>query len=359
MAASSNNNLTASTLSQGKPLRQSNMELLRIVAMMMVLGVHANFLALGSPIKDIASMNSVWRVFFESLCIGCVNLFVMLSGWFTITPKWRSVFSLLFQVLFFILVAQLFRSCYIEDIPFSPYETVMELLNGYWYVSAYLGVYLLSPVLNKFLQNSNLKEIGYILISFYIFQTLFGWIVNNDFIAKGYSTFSFIGLYVLAYWLRRIKDKIAINGLVLFIFSVIVNSIYYYLPVGDTCLRMCSYTNPLNIIGCCGLLIWFSNLNIKLNRVINWLSASSFAVYLIHINPLLGRFYLDYCKYMYSSFSGCEYLALLFISLVGVFMGGVIIDQIRLFIWSKCVLPLYQRGVGILDLNKGREYTIS
>lgn len=37
------------TTIESKPPRLSNIELLRIIAMFMVLGVHANFYALGTP----------------------------------------------------------------------------------------------------------------------------------------------------------------------------------------------------------------------------------------------------------------------------------------------------------------------
>ena len=40
------------------------------------------------------------RMLFESLAIVCVNVFVLISGWFGIRPKWKSVTNFLFQVFF-------------------------------------------------------------------------------------------------------------------------------------------------------------------------------------------------------------------------------------------------------------------
>jgi len=66
-----------------KAERLSNIELLRIVAMFLVLVVHSDFFSLGAPTSmEIANspMQSYVRIFIESFSIVCVNVFVMISG---------------------------------------------------------------------------------------------------------------------------------------------------------------------------------------------------------------------------------------------------------------------------------------
>ena len=41
------------------------------------------------------------KAYAEQLCIICVNVFVLISGWFGIRPCVKGVLSLLFQVYFF------------------------------------------------------------------------------------------------------------------------------------------------------------------------------------------------------------------------------------------------------------------
>ena len=70
--------------------RDSNMELLRVVAMLLVCIVHANFRALPVPTHEEVFPNvssSILRYFTESVSIICVNLFVLLSGWYGIKFK--------------------------------------------------------------------------------------------------------------------------------------------------------------------------------------------------------------------------------------------------------------------------------
>ena len=70
------------------------MELLRIVAMVLVLVVHACDASFGAPAKmQIAEtpLISTVKLFMESIVIVCVNLFVLLSGWYGIKAKKNSL----------------------------------------------------------------------------------------------------------------------------------------------------------------------------------------------------------------------------------------------------------------------------
>ncbi len=70
--------------------RLVSFELLRIFAMLMVLGLHANFAALHVPdAYSILTFSGIGRVLCQSLCIVAVNVFVMISGWFGIKPSMR------------------------------------------------------------------------------------------------------------------------------------------------------------------------------------------------------------------------------------------------------------------------------
>ena len=67
--------------------RDSNMELLRVVSMLLVLVVHAGFRALSvpTPAEAVSAPGStLLRFFSESASIICVNVFVLLSGWYGI-----------------------------------------------------------------------------------------------------------------------------------------------------------------------------------------------------------------------------------------------------------------------------------
>lgn len=78
-------------------VRQSNFELLRIVAMFMVMMLHVNFLALGRPsVEDAGSapLATFTRILFEVMSVGSVDLFVLISGWFGIKANRKSLLHL-------------------------------------------------------------------------------------------------------------------------------------------------------------------------------------------------------------------------------------------------------------------------
>ena len=92
--------MTATTISTSKPkVRQSNFELLRIIAMFMVLILHADFGALGQPDKA-EIMNfpfaATLRVILEMASIVAVNVFVLISGWFGIRHSIKGITMSLF-----------------------------------------------------------------------------------------------------------------------------------------------------------------------------------------------------------------------------------------------------------------------
>ena len=87
--------------------RDSNMELLRIIAMLLVMIVHANFRALPVPTYEEANneiLSSILSFFTESFSIICVNLFILLSGWYGIKLKIERLVEFIFQVGFFSIV---------------------------------------------------------------------------------------------------------------------------------------------------------------------------------------------------------------------------------------------------------------
>lgn len=83
--------------------RDSNIELLRILSILLVMILHANYLALDPPSQAAISSsygNAFIQVYIEALSCVCVNVFILISGWFGIHFKIVRLAELIFQVLF-------------------------------------------------------------------------------------------------------------------------------------------------------------------------------------------------------------------------------------------------------------------
>lgn len=199
-----------------KKERESNIELLRLLAMFLVLIVHADFFSLEIPTpKDTITTptNAFIRLFFESSSIVCVNVFVLISGWFGIKPNTKSFCNFVFQCLFFLIgIYIILLICGLTSLSAKGLAGCFCMLKWNWFIKAYIGLYILSPVLNAFIKNAEKKSYENVLVAFFVFQTLYSWLTGAAvFFESGYSTMSFIGLYLLArylkiYQLKKIKN---------------------------------------------------------------------------------------------------------------------------------------------------------
>ena len=80
----------------------------------------------------------------------------------------------------------------------------------YWFFWMILGTYLIMPIFNKWLANSDLKEAEYFL-AIWLITTIFDFTINQPFPVKLTYFVSPIGLVVLGYYLRYTERKIFKN----------------------------------------------------------------------------------------------------------------------------------------------------
>ena len=200
------------TIRQNSKKRDSNIELLRLLAMFLVLVVHADFFSLGIPAQSevmSSPVSTFTRFFFESMSIVCVNVFVLISGWFGIHPSKKGFCNFVFQCLFFsfgtYLLFVLFGKTH-----FSVKEVAgcLFLREWNWFIRAYIGLYILAPVLNAYVLTVERRKQKQILMCFFLFQTIYSWLNGAAvFFVDGYSTMAFIGLYLLARYINVFKPR--------------------------------------------------------------------------------------------------------------------------------------------------------
>lgn len=325
--------------------RHTNMELLRILAMFLVLSVHANFYALGSPTAITISENpiaSATRIVLCVTCCMCVNLFILISGWFSIKPSLRGFCKFAFQCLYFSLgiyaVMILTNNAQLSllDVSRCFYFTQWD-----WFVKAYIGLYIIAPALNAFVEKISKKQLQLFLVSFYLFQTLYSVRGSAVFIESGYSTFSFIGLYMIGrylgkYGLPSIRNKQLIAAVA--VPTLFTSVVYYFDAMRDTFMfsGMClSYANPIMIVAAAAFTLLFGRLNVRYNRYINFISASAFAAYLFHYDPHILDYFCTNSQKIYATFNGLSCIGLEMVFIVIVFAISVILDQPRKYLWNK------------------------
>lgn len=309
--------------------------------MFLVLVVHANFWSLEQPTIDDftdSPLNAWCRTFFQSSAIGCVNVFILISGWFGIKPSVKGFCNFLFQTGFFQF--GIYGTMVLTGLASLSLKGIAECLcfsSVSWFIISYACLYVLSPMLNAFLKSASQRQLLGTLIGFYTIQTIWGWKGTAPFFFEGYSTTSFIGLYMLARYVKLYAFQLLKKfGGIIYIASIVINSILFYAQIKlNIQIPIYAYLNPFVIAGALGLLIIFARLEVPTNTLINWIASSAFAVFLVHTNPNISYdYFIPFICHIYESYNGILCLLTILLTLICIFLTSIIFDQPRKYLWK-------------------------
>ncbi len=347
-----------------KEERKSNFELLRIISMLFIILWH--FIYHGNIWSNSSQLSSYFWSFLTSLIYIHVNLFVLLSGYFNCEKKFRLSKAIsinnsiwFYSVIFVLLGIFVFN----KNIP--TIEIIKSLLPitfwDYWFLTCYLLLYFLSPILNTVINNIDNKKYKKIILVYFILLIFMPYITNGEFynVDSGYSLINFVFLYLLGAYLKKnpiqdsyhfkkcSKNKIKLILLNLYIFTAFVNFLIYIFGnnlinfdndlvkyIGSNLINgFLAYNNPLLIAGCVAFFLYFSLLDFK-NRYINIISKYVLGCYLITENN-----YIRDILYNSIGFNKMHYsitiIPKLFLFVFIVFICCILIEAIRQFIFRK------------------------
>ena len=326
--------------------RDSNIEILRIVAMLLVLIVHACFLSIGKPTQDEIFMSPIpisLRFLTESLSDICVNIFIFISGWFGIRSKNKRFLELIFQVWFMSIALYVIFWILGREGSWSlqRWINIFIYFNGNWFVLSYIVLYIISPLLNSFAENTPRSRFKDLLIAFFVAQTIFGFIYNTNFFSYGYSPLSFIGLYLLARYIRlypnrwTVKSKWFDIGMYLCTsFLTMLCAMTYTITTGKTDRLFYAYTSPLIIIGAIYFFLCFSKIKFQ-SKSVNWVASSAFAVFLLHTDPIFFMpYYLGPIRRWFYGETLAMFIVNTSVRILCVFVIAIFIDKIRIAVWN-------------------------
>ncbi len=336
-------------------MRQANIELLRLISIILIVILHADFYSLGAPDYDVLTQNSlaaISQIAIEAFAICSVNVFVFISGWFGIRPSKKSFCNLIFQMLYFTVGIYLFTTITgLTTFNIGGVKTVVFLTNNGWFIRSYILLMIVSPILNKYIDTAEKKEFKRIIIFFFVFQSIYGWLFGvAAFFDNGYSTMSFIGIYLLARYIKIYQPRFSslkrYYDLIIFLFSSVVLTIIAiypaYLSNSYRVMQLFAYNNPIVIIMSVFLFLYFNKLKYN-NKFIVKLASSSFAIYLLHCNPnIMTEYFVKPIKYFYSNFNGVESFGLITAIVITYIITALILDVPRKFIWNKYILPHFK-----------------
>ena len=102
-------------------------------------------------------------------------------------------------------------------------------------------------------------------------------------------------------------------------------SIRHSIPMLD----LFSYINHIVILSSISILLVFSQVSLK-SKMVNWVAASCFAVFLVHTNVnLCVPYYKSFINHLYNGYEGIMCVGLMLLFILAVFVFSILLDQIR------------------------------
>lgn len=353
--------------------REANIELLRILSMFFVLLLHAfqkGGLLSGTETFSLSYI-AVWIV--RSLALVAVNCYVMISGYFLVTKKFkgRSLVSLWLKTFFYSIVifAVLALLGQVNVTPGSILNAGLPvIMKEYWFVTVYMALYLLFPFLNLIIHNLTQRQHkGLLIVSILIFcvwNTIFPISESFD-IASGYSVAWFIILYLTAAYIRlhyepkhnkyRCLLVYFIAGIIPGLSTIVLTLFDRVTGVGAKYAEYLHVYNSLPVfIASVALFLFFLRVRIKgrvAEKVILFVSPLTFGVYLIH--EQLNLRYLLWTDYLHlDNLTNSPWLVpLVLLTCAGVFAAACIVDLLRTWLF-RAVRRTHKNDISSKLTNK-------
>ena len=346
-------------------LRYSNIELLRIVAMVLIVAHHfAKHSGFDFPLDKI-TINRLWIQFIEVGGKLGVDLFVLISGYFLIsqkTTKTSRLLKLWGQIFFYsVLIFLIFTVSGIK--PLGLKELIKHIApitcSQWWFASTYFVLYLLVPYINRLLHTFDKDQ--YIL---FLAVLVLLWSVIPSFTGQAFQSNAllwFVVLYSIAGYIRLYGIKTALSSrrllgyafaclLLTFLSAIVFDIMGIKIPFFGKHATFFYGMQKLPILIISLLMfIGFTKLSIGYHKSINLIASATFGVYLIHDSSYVRSFLW---KTLFNSVAYSDSNLLILYSMIViiiVFVGCSVIELMRIHLIENHAVSYFDRISMFID----------
>lgn len=303
-------NSSLNNIIEKKHKRNSNLELYRIIVMILIVAHHyvANSGLYEILKENVGSISSSLMLLFGAWGKTGINCFVLITGYFMCRSKfsWEKLIKLYSQIVFYaIIIYSIFyfigyETFSIKNI-FFKFFPIRSITTGF--TSCFLLFYLFIPFINIFLTHLS-KRMHFFLVAlllgiYTILPSLSGMRISFNYVEW------FITIYILSSYIRFYGEDWKISNNQWGLIALICFAISCFSILGMEFLFSKGYIknyNPYFFVDDCNKIMalslsissfmWFKNLKIKYSPIINLIGASTFGVLLIHANSETMRIWL-------------------------------------------------------------------
>lgn len=337
--------------------RESNFELLRIIAMFLIVLIHLCGYGISNE-QYLGGMRLNKAIYAASRISGNVgnSIFFMLTGYFLVQSEMKlaKIKKLFFQVLFYVFIALL---VFIIPYKFGFYnypdlekKQILHFLfnltypisgGTWWFITTYTLLYFISDSINKYLRPLTRKQF-LILLTIMLILNAFRWtnsgIYNPLFsVSLAYAIGAFFRLYVPKVELQIYKYFAAI--LIVFLLWGIGSSAEMYVIQHLLPELSIKQKLPAMLLNCvkeiptfsisCILFYLAMNTHIAYNKMVNYVSSCTLGVYLFHESPFAGQLLWKKLFNVALQFESIYFGIFVIGDILTVFLMTIIIESLR------------------------------
>lgn len=284
--------------------RNIGLEWLRIVSMLMIILLHSiDHSGLYESLLPGTALYYVEEFMYAAVQV-CVNCFVLISGYFLVTSKFKlkKLGQLWVEVVFYALVIRLVMIV-LGQADFSVSSLLScfaPVITGrYWFITIYFGMYLLSPFYNIAIKAMNKNQHKALLVVLFV---LFSVLISIHPSLKGMNSGNgwglawFTVLYFTAAYFRMYYTPCKESSLkylavflacpTLMLIALFISQLLNIGLVNSIVNNFWRYDSVFAYIASASLLLVFLNTNFRSDRKISkfavYMSSATLGVYLIH-----------------------------------------------------------------------------
>lgn len=278
---------------------QFGISFLRILATLSVIVIHVS----GPLVVKFGEISSFdWNVanFFDSISRYSVPLFFMISGSLLLSQNYgfieflkKRLGKILPPFLFWSLIYSILNRYVFVSEAFNSSKIVKDIFYGseyhLWFIYTLIGVYLFTPILQKWIVNASHKEVLYVLMIWILTLIIAIPGLKIYFPKIDLSYFSgFLGYFVLGYYLKQYGTKEKLIPVLFVIFGclmTILGTYFFSVKNSKFYFYFYEYLNLNTMMVSTGMFLIFKKIEIsneKINGLVFEINQCCFGIYFIH-----------------------------------------------------------------------------
>ena len=331
-----------------KKERNYGIDLLRLVSMFFVVTLHS--LLFGGALSGAGGFyEAAWAI--EAFAFGAVNIFGLISGYVGYRDekkpfKIKSIVNIWGLGLFY-SVAVLAVFAIVAPNLVTRADVIENMTpvfhNTYWYLTAYIFLLLMMPILNAWVRELTKKQCKHLAWALLIIVALLS-VKDLFYLSGGYSAIWLAVLYLMGALMKKggplagLKKRWCVLGIMVctvVLWAVQMASAHgVFGGVAGLIAKpfMLSYISPVVLFSAMLFVKLFSGIkfkNKKIISVIEWAAPSAFGIFLLNSHPLMRVHFTPACLKLINDMLPIWALLYVLAFTAVFFVAAIVIDKIR------------------------------